>query len=194
MRPGALVNMDARSSDGSDTEGSLCDFIVKDELSADEEPKEASASTTTAQVADELVRDFPYDRALLAESGRRPGALRRGRRARQAPRRYEDPDYRTLMLRGEEGWEGDASDDAAETDGEEYDGGSSSSSSGSESSEDEGEKRKQRTNKGAGVGAARAKRPRLTVETGASPRTRRTVRAILRPPAARAAVPSPALK
>ena len=84
------------SSDGSDSEGSLAEFILGSEdeeggevPAVDEEP-ENEAQT----LAQELT---PEERALMAQK-QEEGAPRRSRRARKAPVRYVDDKYAELML------------------------------------------------------------------------------------------------
>ena len=85
---------DERSTDGSDSEGSLKDFILHSEDEEEEEEqeeKEMDAST----LANELVKEFPYDKSLLEEQN--TSGPRRSRRTRQAPTRYVDDRYVKLM-------------------------------------------------------------------------------------------------
>ena len=84
---------DARSTDGSDSEGSLKDFILhsEDEEEEEQEEKEVDAST----LANELVEEFPFDKSLLEEQN--TSGPRRSRRTRQAPTRYVDDRYAKLM-------------------------------------------------------------------------------------------------
>ena len=91
----------ATSTDGSDTEGSLADFIEKDPSGSEEEEEEEESDLDEEREAQELVAEFPFDRALLEEQ--QPAAaeeapLRRSRRARAAPTRYVDEKYETLMM------------------------------------------------------------------------------------------------
>ena len=104
----------ARSTDGSDSEGSLRDFIVDSdddedvatELHDDDDDAAGAGSKTvspmpagpddTAEEARELIRDFPYDPALLEME--RP-LIRRSARASRPVVRYVDPEYRDLVLR-----------------------------------------------------------------------------------------------
>ena len=87
------IEIECRSSDGSDSEGSLVDFIVKDAKSDEEiesEPEEDTRDEVT-----QLVEDFPYDKTLLEEDT--SGGPRRSRRNRKAVVRYQDPNYGKLM-------------------------------------------------------------------------------------------------
>ena len=92
---------DATSTDGSDTEGSLIDFIEKDPSGSEEEEEEEESDLDEEREAQRLVAEFPFDRELLEEQ--QPAAaeeapLRRSRRARAAPTRYVDEKYETLMM------------------------------------------------------------------------------------------------
>ena len=82
------------SSDGSDSEGSLAEFILGSEdeevLPAVDEEPENEAEALTQELT-------PEERALMEEK-REEGAPRRSRRARKAPVRYVDDKYAELML------------------------------------------------------------------------------------------------
>lgn len=82
-----------RSSDGSDSEGSLVDFVVKDVDSEDEE--EIEVQEDTRDEVTQLVEDFPFDKSLLEEDN--TGGPRRSRRNRKTVVRYQDPNYGKLM-------------------------------------------------------------------------------------------------
>ena len=105
---------DATSTDGSDTEGSLVDFIEKDPSGSEEEEEEEEESDLDEErEAQRLVAEFPFDRALLEEQPAAAEApLRRSRRARAAPTRYVDEKYETLMME-------DVSDISSESSAEE---------------------------------------------------------------------------
>lgn len=81
------------SSDGSDSEGSLVDFILKSE---DEEEVPSGEETDNEDADAALVNEFPYDPALLQEPETTSGP-RRSRRQRKAPVRYVDDKYAQLM-------------------------------------------------------------------------------------------------
>ena len=83
---------DARSTDGSDSEGSLVDFIIK---SDDEEEEEEPVVLSDDDVVD-LVKEFPFDKRLLEEHD--TTGPRRSRRTKKDPTRYVDPNYAKLML------------------------------------------------------------------------------------------------
>ncbi len=85
---------DDRSSDGSDSEGSLVDFIMKTEDEEDSEDENVE-SDVNADAA--LVNEFPYDPALLEEETNATGP-RRSRRQRKAPTRYVDARFNKLMF------------------------------------------------------------------------------------------------
>ena len=87
------IEIECRSSDGSDSEGSLVDFIVK-EANSDEEIESEPEEDTRDEVT-QLVEDFPYDKTLLEEDT--SGGPRRSRRNRKAVVRYQDPNYGKLM-------------------------------------------------------------------------------------------------
>ena len=84
---------DSCSSDdsGSDSEGSLCDFIVDDEVdSTSVKNKGATINEDEENELDSIVNDLREDeRALLSKS--------RPKRKRKQTIRYVDPDYCKLM-------------------------------------------------------------------------------------------------
>ncbi len=84
---------DDRSSDGSDSAGSLVDFLVND----DDEDDEDVATEDEGTEAKALVEDFPYDKRLLEEDESTTGP-RRSKRQRRSVQRYQDPEYLKLML------------------------------------------------------------------------------------------------
>ena len=83
---------DDRSTDGSDSEGSLVDFVVKDDECEIEPLPDHPDEKTEVEL---LQRDFPYDRRLLEED--RSTGPRRSKRQRRSVSRYQDPDYGKLM-------------------------------------------------------------------------------------------------
>ena len=86
---------DDRSTDGSDSEGSLVDFIVKDEednFEAENLLPDNPDEKTEVQL---LQEEFPYDRRLLEETP--STGPRRSKRQRRSVTRYQDPDYDKLM-------------------------------------------------------------------------------------------------
>lgn len=87
-----LDECEARSTDGSDTEGSLCEFIVKDE--DDENLDEENSDDRPEHKV--LLEEFPYDKELLKESN--SSGPRRSKRKRTNVTRYRDPDYAKLMF------------------------------------------------------------------------------------------------
>ena len=88
------IDEEARSTDGSDSEGSLVDFITKD--NSDEEEEE-EVEEDNRDEATQLIEDFPFDRSLLEEDN--TSGLRRSRRQRKQITRYVDPDnYNKLMF------------------------------------------------------------------------------------------------
>ena len=95
-------DMESRSSDGSDTEGSLVDFIASDpdsdeeEFGPDEEQDVEETPLTSEQEVQELQDEFPFDRKLLEETDQT--GPRRSRRARKQVSRYVDDDYAEIML------------------------------------------------------------------------------------------------
>lgn len=98
--------MEERSTDGSDTEGSLKDFIESDPDSDAEDPYSVDAEEDEEPVdakteAAELAADFPFDKSLLEEDAdAAEGAPRRSRRARAPVKRYLDSAYAERMLEG----------------------------------------------------------------------------------------------
>ena len=82
---------DARSTDGSDSEGSLVEFIAKSDDEEEEEPVVLSDDDAV-----DLVKEFPFDARLLEE--RDTAGPRRSRRTKKVPVRYVDPNYAKLML------------------------------------------------------------------------------------------------
>ena len=104
------LDEEARSTDGSDSEGSLVEFITKD--NSDDEEEEVDEDNRDEATA--LVEDFPYDRSLLEEDTSQNG-LRRSRRQRKQTTRYVDPDnYNKLMF-------GDVDNDALDSSSSEDD-------------------------------------------------------------------------
>lgn len=103
-------------SDGS--VGSLVNFVVDGDgdvalAAATREPM------STREEAKQLVAEFPYDRKLLASSSR-------PRRARKAPERYVDKDYRRLMFEADDVDMNEVMQDSSSEHSEDYasDGGS----------------------------------------------------------------------
>ena len=89
---------EARSTDGSDSEGSLVDFITKYNSDEEEEEEEEEVEEDNRDEATQLIEDFPFDRSLLEEDNNTSG-LRRSRRQRKQTTRYVDPDnYNKLMF------------------------------------------------------------------------------------------------
>jgi hypothetical protein len=87
---------DTRSED-SDSEGSLVDFIVKDDDSEDESRIEEMSDPPQQQPEHiTLLEEFPYDRKLLEED--QSNGPRRSKRKRSAVTRYRDPEYEKLMF------------------------------------------------------------------------------------------------
>jgi hypothetical protein len=85
--------IECHSSDGSDSEGSLVDFIVKNNDSEDE--VESEVEDDTRDEVTQLVEDFPFEKSLLEEDN--TGGPRRSRRNRKNVVRYQDPNYGKLM-------------------------------------------------------------------------------------------------
>ena len=110
---------DDRSSGGSDSEGSLVDFIMADE---DEEEPSSGEETNDDNADAALVNEFPYDPSLLKECADASGP-RRSRRERKAPERYVDDKYAQLMFDDVEmsKLEASSDDDGAAIDGESED-------------------------------------------------------------------------
>jgi len=103
--PPSDEGLETRSTDGSDTEGSLCDFIEHSDDDAEgggagvaEEGEEEEEELTPEAEVQQLVEEFPFDRALLAEEPAAADAPRRSRRTRAPVKRYVDANYETLML------------------------------------------------------------------------------------------------
>lgn len=78
---------DGQTSDESDSEGSLCDFIV---------PDTAATPIVNGNDTFDPVREFPYDISLLNETD--TGGPRRSKRQKKTVKRYQDADYKELML------------------------------------------------------------------------------------------------
>ena len=114
-----------RSTDGSDTEGSLVDFIAADDDSDDdgvpttphEEEEEEQMQDPQAEVQ-ELVADFPYDKALLEEDAGAAGGLRRSRRQRAPVTRYQDDNYERMMMEDVSDMESSAAEEDEEEGGQ----------------------------------------------------------------------------
>ena len=86
---------DDRSTDGSDSEGSLVDFVVKDDddnSDAENLLPDHPEEKTEVQL---LQEEFPYDKRLLEETP--STGPRRSKRQRRSISRYQDPDYGKLM-------------------------------------------------------------------------------------------------
>lgn len=88
------IEIEYRSSDGSDSEGSLVDFIVKGN-DDDDDDVEIEVQPDTRDEVTQLVEDFPFDKELLKEDT--SGGLRRSRRNRKQATRYQDANYSKLM-------------------------------------------------------------------------------------------------
>ena len=87
------IEIEYRSSDGSDSEGSLVDFIVKGD--DDDDDIEIEVQPDTRDEVTQLVEDFPFDKALLKEDT--SGGPRRSKRNRKQVTRYQDANYGKLM-------------------------------------------------------------------------------------------------
>jgi hypothetical protein len=87
----SLYSDEERSTDGSDSEGSLVDFIVKD----DDDDEDTIEQMPEVDEATMLQESFPYEKELLQE---KPSTgPRRSKRKRKAVTRYQDPSYSKLM-------------------------------------------------------------------------------------------------
>ncbi len=89
----SLLSEEERSTDGSDSEGSLKDFLAseEDESSGDDLSDTEEENDDTA-----LLKEFPYDKALLEEAS--STGPRRSRRVRKQTTHYVDERYVKLML------------------------------------------------------------------------------------------------
>ena len=85
------IEIEYRSSDGSDSEGSLVDFIVK----GNDDDDDIEVEEDTRDEVTQLVEDFPFDKELLKEDT--SGGLRRSKRNRKQATRYQDANYSKLM-------------------------------------------------------------------------------------------------
>lgn len=86
---------ETRSTDGSDSEGSLVDFIVKDET--DEEDFSGEEEEEEGDEANALLKSLTAaERALLEQSENTEGP-RRSSRNRKAVKRYVDDNYGKLF-------------------------------------------------------------------------------------------------
>lgn len=137
---------ECRSTDGSDSEGSLKDFVIDDEGSEEETPDTVDAAPT--DLAQSLVDEFPFDRALLEETTTQ--GPRRSRRSTKPVTRYVDDQYAKLMYDDvdADGLEDD--EDIAPPNKEEEDEdfvASSESDSESDSESEEDEEEAEETNK-----------------------------------------------
>ena len=83
------------SHDTNDTPGSLVDFIVDDDSNTMDMQSSDEESENEVTVAQNLVDEFPFDRALLETSGR-------PRRNRRQVDRYRDSCFEQLMLGSDE--------------------------------------------------------------------------------------------
>ncbi len=86
---------DDRSTDGSDTEGSLVDFIVKDEEDNSDAESLLPDNLDEKTEVQLLREEFPYDKRLLEETT--STGPRRSKRQRRSVTRYQDPDFGKLM-------------------------------------------------------------------------------------------------
>lgn len=84
------------SSDGEDSEGSLCEFILGSE--DDEELPEPAVNNEPEDEAQALAQELTAEERALMEEKREEGAPRRSRRTRKAVVRYVDDKYAELML------------------------------------------------------------------------------------------------
>lgn len=87
---------DDTRSDDSDTEGSLVDFIVKDESGDESEIEQVSDPPQNQPEHITLLEEFPYDKRLLEEDN--SNGPRRSKRRRKNVTRYRDPEYEKLMF------------------------------------------------------------------------------------------------
>jgi len=84
------------SSDGEDSDGSLCEFIMGSEDEG-EEP-EPAVNNEPEDEACALAQELTAEERALMEEKQEEGAPRRSRRARKAVVRYVDDKYAELML------------------------------------------------------------------------------------------------
>ena len=90
-----MSDLDTRSTDGSDTAGSLCDFVVDDDAS------DATVDGATPQdddVEEDAVPAYPFDPAVLAAHMVEQAGPRRSMRSRREPVRYVDDEMARLLL------------------------------------------------------------------------------------------------
>jgi hypothetical protein len=87
---------DDTRSDDSDSEGSLVDFIVKDESGDESEIEQVSDPPHEKPEHITLLEEFPYDKRLLEDDD--SNGPRRSKRRRKAVTRYRDPEYDKLMF------------------------------------------------------------------------------------------------
>lgn len=84
------------SSDGEDSDGSLCEFILGSE--DEEELPEPAVDNEPEDEAQALAQELTAEERALMEQKREEGAPRRSRRTRKAVVRYVDDKYAELML------------------------------------------------------------------------------------------------
>ena len=84
------------SSDGEDSDGSLCEFILGSE--DEEELPEPTVDNEPEDEAQALAQELTAEERALMEQKREEGAPRRSRRTRKAVVRYVDDKYAELML------------------------------------------------------------------------------------------------
>jgi len=83
---------DDRSTDGSDSEGSLVDFVVNDDEC---EVQPLPDHPNEKNEVELLQEEFPYDKRLLEQDT--STGPRRSKRQRRTVSRYQDPEYGKLM-------------------------------------------------------------------------------------------------
>ncbi|MAM67757.1 MAG: hypothetical protein CMM12_03275 [Rhodospirillaceae bacterium] len=162
------IEFECRSTDGSDSEGSLKDFLVDDEGSEEETPDTVDAAPT--DLAQSLVDEFPFDRALLEETTTQ--GPRRSRRSTKPVTRYVDDQYAKLMYDDVDTDELEDDEDIAPPNKEEEDEdfvASSESESESESEEEDEEEEEDETEEKNKHGASKPALKITIDESTASP-------------------------
>ena len=86
------------SSDGSDTDGSLAEFIQDSDDGGADDGVEPAIDDNPEDEAQTLAQELTPEERALMEQKTEEGQPRRSRRARKAPVRYVDDKYAELML------------------------------------------------------------------------------------------------
>ena len=106
---------DVRSTDGSDSEGSLREWIAR---SDEEEDHSGDGLSSDDDEVTTLVNEFPFEKSLLEENT--TDGPRRSRRNKRTPNRYVDNNYAQIMLADVSDFEEEEEDDDDDDDSYSY--------------------------------------------------------------------------